>query len=293
MRRAGEEIQPRGRRQRHVAAAVVARVGERSGAGPVLRGRERVEDLRRDRAGPCVGEQPVVCERRQVDRPQHREHRVAGHARHRKAMVEAAAARPGRRDHQRIECRPAALVAVEAVANELAQEASALRVAVADRSAGAPTAFRAAWRRPRRSADTTRSRESPPGRGRPPAIPSPDRPPRRCRRRRPCSDGPSTRQPRTARSSRGSSRGVASMLARNVSVASGWRGIRRAVGQPERDRAPAAGFDVGFTHQPLDRRDRDLKREPLDRRDVELPAEERDRESLLEQEAVSEIPRFG
>ena len=51
---------------------------------------------------------------------------------HRKAMVEAAAAGARRRDHQRIERGPAALVGVEAVANELAQEASALRVAVAD-----------------------------------------------------------------------------------------------------------------------------------------------------------------
>jgi hypothetical protein len=47
-------------------------------------------------------------------------------------MVEAAAARAGRRDHQRVECRPAALVAVEAVADEFAQEAAALRVTVAD-----------------------------------------------------------------------------------------------------------------------------------------------------------------
>ena len=47
-------------------------------------------------------------------------------------MIEAAAAGARRRDHQAIECRTAALVLIEAVAHELAEEASALRVAEAD-----------------------------------------------------------------------------------------------------------------------------------------------------------------
>ena len=50
---------------------------------------------------------------------------------------------------------------------------------------------------------------------------------------------------------------------------------------------------MGLTDEPFDRRDGSLKRETLGRLDVELPAEERHGESLLEQEAVSEIPRLG
>src|SRR5688500_4777625 len=47
-------------------------------------------------------------------------------------MVEAAAAGSRGRDHQPVERRAAALVLIEAVAHELAQEACALRVSEAD-----------------------------------------------------------------------------------------------------------------------------------------------------------------
>src|SRR5215510_5506324 len=47
-------------------------------------------------------------------------------------MIEAAAARAGRRDQQTIEGRTTTLVLVEAVAHELSQEARALRVAEPD-----------------------------------------------------------------------------------------------------------------------------------------------------------------
>ena len=60
------------------------------------------------------------------------EHGIAGLAGHREAMIEAAAAGAGRRDHQPVERGTAALVGVEPVANELAKEAAALRIAVAD-----------------------------------------------------------------------------------------------------------------------------------------------------------------
>ena len=69
--------------------------------------------------------------------------------------------------------------------------------------------------------------------------------------------------------------------------------VDRAVRESDLDRPPAVRFDVRFTHEPLDRRDRGLKRQTLGRLDVELPAEERHGESLFEKEAVAEIPRLG
>src|SRR6185436_2621872 len=69
------------------------------------------------------------------DGAEDREHGVAGLSRAGKSMVEAAAARAGRRDEQTVERGATALVRIEAVAHELAQEASALRVAKGDTTA--------------------------------------------------------------------------------------------------------------------------------------------------------------
>ena len=100
---------------------VVGGVCQRTGPRPVIAGRERVEDLRHDAGGRRLRQQTIVGEGREIDRAQHRQHGVAGLLRHREAVIEAADAGAGRRDHQAVEHRPAALVRVEAVADELAQ----------------------------------------------------------------------------------------------------------------------------------------------------------------------------
>ena len=132
MRCSRQEVEARGRGQRHIGCAVFVRVRQRSGARPVLGGGERVEDARHDGSRGGSGQESLVRERGHVHRPQDRQHGVAGLSRACKPVIEAAATGAGRRDHQAVECRAAALVLVEAVAHELAEEAPALRVTESD-----------------------------------------------------------------------------------------------------------------------------------------------------------------
>src|SRR6187401_2510015 len=132
VRRPGEEVETRRRGERDVRGSGVVRVRQRSGACPVLGRGEGVKDVWHDRGRPGFRQETVICKRRKVHRSKDRQHRVAGLARARESVIEAAAARSRRCDHQAIEGRATALVLVEAVTNELTEEACALGVAKAD-----------------------------------------------------------------------------------------------------------------------------------------------------------------
>ncbi len=155
------------RRQRHVARAVVGGVRQRSGAGPVLGGREGVEDAwhhapaLRARASKPSSVKGGTSTGRRIDSTE-----LPACPWHRETVVEAAAAGAGRCDSQAVECRAAAFVGVEAVAHELAQEPPALRTAEPDHAAQRRRrlAQRRVWRR--RTSGRTRDPAPPPAKSR-------------------------------------------------------------------------------------------------------------------------------
>src|ERR1041385_4830979 len=99
---------------------------ERCCSRPIFRRGKRIEDFGDSMSFDGACKQLTVVERRNVHRPQDREHGVPGFARHCKSMVETSHARAGRGDHQAVKDVAAFLVGVEAIAEQLPEEPSAL-----------------------------------------------------------------------------------------------------------------------------------------------------------------------
>src|SRR5262249_47660483 len=202
-----------------------------------------------------------------------------------------AAARTGRRDHERVERGAAALVGIEAVSNELAQESATLGVAIPDgppqraRRLAQLRMVRAVLQVRREIANRCQSKTG-------------DR--RSFRLIYDFIDADTGVCRKTSR---------ASVVDKLPAIAWDRHGHRiharakcqgclalarvdRAVSESDLDPSSAVRLDVRLTYEPLDGRDRCLKCQPLGRRHIELPAEEGHGESLLEKESVAHVPRF-
>src|SRR6185503_15276032 len=209
-------------------------------------------------------------------------------------MIASAGAGGGRGDHQPVERRPAALVLVEAVAHELAQQASALRVAEAHHAAQERRAF------PQRlhatGAELQVRREVADGR-------EPEARHRRAFRlvhgfveprleagRHDDRAAAGRELPRVARHDLGGAVDGGAERERGV----GLRAVAGAVLNSECSEARAAAvLDVACAHDASDRRDRGLEGEPLRRPHVELPPEKRHGEALGQHEAIAQVPALG
>ncbi len=214
----------------------------------------------------ALANKPGVGERRKVHRAQDRQDRVARLARHRKSMIEAAAAGAGRGDHQAVERLPAPLVLVESVADELPQESGALRIpesdhALGERGSREKRAVGTAIFQVRREVAHGGQSESRDRRAVclvhhlvqsdiEPADP----------------DAPSSRSARTARSRAAAGRAGPSIRERNVSVALACTGsaAQYSTANPAA-RGRLTGLDVVGAHVSHDRRDRNLEREACER----------------------------
>ncbi len=143
MRRSRKKIKPRAFIQRQLPRAIHRRIRKRPRTRPILGRTIRIDDSRQRPRRFRLPQQTIVraghgiflhliAERKQIHGTQIAEHRITRRPRHRIAMIEAPAPRPGARNEETVEHLPTSLVRIESAIQEIAEKPPALGITVAE-----------------------------------------------------------------------------------------------------------------------------------------------------------------